>query len=65
MKNEKIVFIRRREVEARTGMARSTIYDQINRHDFPKPIKIGNKTVVWIESEINEWIHKKIRESRG
>ncbi|MEA9978578.1 MULTISPECIES: AlpA family transcriptional regulator [unclassified Pseudomonas] len=55
----------------RVGLSRSTIYDRINpkssRYDesFPKPIKIGIKSVGWIESSISEWIESKIKQSHS
>ena len=61
---EKIMrLIRRKEVEFRTGLARSTIYHQIQQNNFPKPIKMG-RTSRWIEDEINFWIEKHIKLNR-
>ena len=63
-------IIRRKQVEVRTGLARSTIYDKLNlnspRHDtsFPKPISLGTGAVGWIESEVTEWIEARILMSR-
>lgn len=52
-------ILRRREVEARVGLSRSTIYDKLNpqspRYDamFPMPIHLGGGSAVgWVESEI-------------
>ena len=58
-------IIRRRQVEARTGLSRSTIYARINptssrpkEYDptFPKPVAIGSRSVGWIASEVDAWI---------
>ncbi|EPP6785030.1 helix-turn-helix transcriptional regulator [Escherichia coli] len=44
------------------GIARSTIYDWINpkstRYDrtFPKQRRLGNQSVGWLESEVDQWI---------
>ena len=65
-----VVIIRRKKVEARTGLARSTLYDRINpkspRYDatFPRPISLGAGAVGWIESEITDWIEARINISR-
>lgn len=48
-------FLRRREVEARTGLSTSGIYAAIARGDFPKPIAIGAQSRAWVESEIIAW----------
>ena len=53
------VLIRREEVTRRTGLARSTIYKWIDLGEFPKPIKITERSSAWLESEIDEWIAKK------
>mgnify|MGYP000377034248 CR=1 FL=1 len=57
-------ILRRKQVEARTGLARSTIYQHIRTGVFPKPIKLGAKSVGWIEAEINAWLNKQIENSR-
>ncbi len=66
-----LTILRRKQVEARTGLSRSTIYDKINkrspRYDprFPKPIRLGDGDAVgWIETEIVAWIELCIRLSR-
>lgn len=63
-------ILRRKQVEARTGLSRTTIYDRINpkspRYDstFPKPISLGAGAVGWVESELNSWIESRIVASR-
>jgi prophage regulatory protein len=42
-----------------TGLSRSTIYADAN---FPKPVKIGERAVAWVEDEIREWIDARIAE---
>ncbi len=49
----------------KTSLARSTIYKYISFSEFPKPIKLGCKSVAWLESEIDDWIKTKIDESRN
>ena len=58
-------ILRLRQVIAKTGLARSTIYDLIKRESFPKPIKLAAKIVGWLENEIEEWISVQIKKSRG
>ena len=48
-------MLRRREVEARTGLARSTIYDWIRSGHFPRPISLGSRAVRWQEHDIEQW----------
>lgn len=55
-----IVILRRREVEARTGLSCSTIYDGIKANTFPAPIQLGPKSVGWIQSEIDAWLEARV-----
>jgi prophage regulatory protein len=57
-------LLRRRQVEAATGFRRSTIYEHMARGRFPKPIRLGPRTVAWLASEIDAWIAARIAESR-
>ncbi|WP_079437392.1 AlpA family transcriptional regulator [Zoogloea sp. LCSB751] len=57
-----VVILRRREVEARTGLGCSTIYDGIKAGTFPAPIQLGSKSVGWIQSEIDAWLAARIAE---
>lgn len=52
-------LIRRRDVEARTGLARSTIYDWMKRGDFPQPVKLGARLVAWREADVNAWLESR------
>ena len=42
-------FLRRKDVEQITGLPTSTLYDQMDRGDFPRPIKITANRVAWLE----------------
>lgn len=57
-------LIRLPRVEAKTGLKKSMVYDLMRKNEFPKSIKIGERAVAWIESEIDQWVRKKIPESR-
>lgn len=60
-----ITILRRKEVEARTGLARSSIYEYIRRGAFPAPISLGTQSVGWIEAEIDDWLRAQIQKSRA
>ncbi len=55
-------ILRRTDVEARTGLKRSTIYDKLDpeskRYDatFPKRVSLGTSAVGWLESEVDAWV---------
>jgi prophage regulatory protein len=57
-------FLRRRQVEALTGLKRSTIYQRLAEGTFPKQIHLGPRSVGWLASEVNAWIAERIAESR-
>jgi len=65
-------LLRRREVEARTGLSRSAIYGKIGggrERDkdatFPLPVRVGRYGVAWVASEIDEWIRSRIAQRDG
>ena len=49
-------LLRRRLVEEITGLARSSIYRQMDLGSFPRPVKVGPSAVRWRESDITEWL---------
>lgn len=60
-----LTILRRKQVEARTGLTRSPIYARIKAGTFPKPIRLGGgKAVGWLESEIETWIAAQVEQSR-
>jgi prophage regulatory protein len=52
----KISILRRKQVEERTGLSRSTIYLRIHEGTFPRPINLGARAVGWVENEIEAWL---------
>jgi prophage regulatory protein len=48
--------LRRRDVEACTGLSRSTIYAMMAEGRFPTPIKLGLRAVGWSEAEVSDWL---------
>jgi len=53
---EKLTILRRKKVEARTGLSRSTIYLRMQEGTFPMPVKLGARAVGWLENEIEAWL---------
>ncbi|MBS0586859.1 MAG: AlpA family phage regulatory protein [Proteobacteria bacterium] len=69
-----LIILRRKQVEARTGLSRSTIYAKLRRNPkrpndydptFPKPVSVGAKAVGWVEAELDGWLTAQITKSRG
>ncbi len=55
---------KRKQVEARTGLSRSSIYQKVAEGTFRKPIRISAQSVGWLSHDIDEWIEQRIRDSR-
>jgi len=53
------------QVKERTGLGNSQLYKLISEDKFPRQIKLGLRASGWIETEVDEWIEKKIAESRN
>jgi len=51
-------------VKARTGLSRSTIYLRIAQGTFPAAISLGGRAVGWVEADVNDWLARRIEESR-
>ena len=71
-----LTILRRKQVEQRTRLSRSTIYAKMRRNPkrpreydptFPLPITLGNgaKAVGWVEAEINAWLNAQVESSRN
>lgn len=58
-------ILRRKQVQARTGLSRSTIYLYIKAEQFPKPVPLGPRAVGWIEAEVVEWIANRLKAARN
>ena len=57
-------ILRLPEVIRVSGLARSTIYTQMEQKTFPAPIRLGARSVGWLEREIQAWLDQRISESR-
>jgi prophage regulatory protein len=58
-------LIRFTEVQRRTGYSKAWIYRLISQKRFPSAVKVGTRSIAFVESEVNEWINQRIAESRG
>lgn len=57
-------LILRPEVERKTGLSRSSIYERMAAGTFPKARREpGEQGVWWVESEVDAWIAERIARS--
>ena len=52
-------LIRRPELEAMTGLPKSTLYDYLQAGTFPAPVKLSARSVAWRLSEVEAWIESR------
>jgi prophage regulatory protein len=60
-----LFLIKIREVLRQTTLSRSQMYLLIAAGQFPKQIKLSEKSVGWIQAEITAWIQGRIDQSRA
>jgi len=53
------------EVKLITGLSGSTIYRLISQGDFPKQIKLSERSSGWLKSEVDQWLNERIAASRN
>ena len=59
-----LYLLRRKQVESRTGLRRSTIYARIAEGTFPPPVSLGARAVGWPSDLIDRWIAERIADGR-
>ena len=53
-------LLRLKQVKEMTTLCRSTIYREIKQGRFPKQIRLGSNTSVWLEYEVNNYLEERI-----
>tara|TARA_R110001592_G_scaffold13740_2_gene62810 strand:- start:31814 stop:32059 length:246 start_codon:yes stop_codon:yes gene_type:complete len=53
-------ILRLKQVLDLTGLARATVYRYMADGLFPRNVKLGIRSVGWVESEVVEWIQAQI-----
>lgn len=64
MKTQPTRLIRLPEVLKRTGYGKAWIYRLISEGRFPAPVKIGIRSIAFVECEIEDWIQSVIETTR-
>ena len=52
------------EVAARLAVRRSKLFLLAKRADFPRPVRLGARTVRFVEDEVDAWIAARAVEDR-
>lgn len=53
-------FLRMSQVEEKIGLCKRTIWRKIKAESFPSPVPLGDNSVGFVESEIEEWMQTRI-----
>ena len=50
------------KVKAVTGLSRSTLYSEISKRAFPKPVPLTDdgRAVGWVSSEVDAWVASRV-----
>jgi prophage regulatory protein len=48
----------------RTGLSRSSLYRLHAAGSFPRRVQISERSVGWIESEVDAWLASRVNDSR-
>lgn len=62
--SDKIVLDIKGVVEL-TTYSQSVIYDLVKRDEFPKQKRIGPNRVVWLRSEVVDWLEAKLAQAEA
>ena len=58
-------ILRLPEIIALTGLSRSTVYNRVTTGNFLTSISLGGRSVGWVASEVDAWLHNQIMPSRS
>ena len=54
-------LLNRRQVEARCGISRTSVYRLMRLGVFPTPLRVGVRGVRWPQREIEDWLAARPR----
>jgi prophage regulatory protein len=55
-------LLRLTEVRYVTGLSKSSIYIYMTAGTFPRSMALGSRSVAWLESEVSQWVHDRIKQ---
>lgn len=58
-------LLRRQQVLALTGLARSTLYKLVSEQGFPAPVRLTGRAVAWDSQAVDAWIESRITNTAG
>lgn len=58
-------LLRLPQVLTRVGLRTTRLYQLIGDGSFPAPVKLGERAVAWLESEVDNWIVAQAEKPRA
>jgi prophage regulatory protein len=58
-------FLRLKQVRDMTCLSKSSIYRLMEEGDFPRQVPLGARSVVWVKSQVEDWMSKKVALAQG
>ena len=49
-------FLKLPQVMQKTSLSRTSVYRMMANNEFPKSYGVGDRSKIWLESEIEEWM---------
>lgn len=62
MPNVRDIILRPAEVSRLTGLSATTLWRFRKSGQFPKAIKLGEKSIGWLASEVDAWLESRLAE---
>lgn len=59
------IIVKQPEVCRAIGCKKTRLYDLIDKGEFPKPIRLGSRSVGWLMSDVQKYIAARVAESRS
>src|SRR6056297_3232876 len=53
-------FLRLAQVEEKSGLKKSAIYELMSKGEFPRPYRLTERAVGWKQSEIEQWMATRV-----
>ena len=57
----RVTLLTLRQVMKMTGLGKSSIYKLMSQGQFPRPVRVGNRAVRWVEHEVWAYICSRPR----
>ena len=61
MNKKELKILRLKDVMAKTGFPKPSVYHAIRTNGFPKAKRLGSRSVGWLEHEVDQWIEDRPR----